>query len=191
MHDSIEAHSSWYVRYVDDTFIVVPSEQSALRLLKALNNAHPSLHFTHELEKQGVLPFLDVSVIRNSDGRFSTTVYRKPTFSGVFLNFNSFSPISYGRIKQALFEPSSIVPTVFAPLNFFQTNFPFSAIFLSTMLILSILSASIKHHPKRNFPLWRKCLCIFVCLFTVTLLLPDCIRDCQQLSLKCFTQPSQ
>ena len=94
LHDSIEAHSSWYVRYVDDTFIVVPSGQSALRLLKALNNAHPSLHFTHELEKQGVLPFLDVSVIRNSDGRFSTTVYRKPTFSGVFLNFNSFSPIS-------------------------------------------------------------------------------------------------
>ena len=32
-----------------------------------------------------------------STGKFSTTVYRKPTFTGLFTNFESFIPITYKR----------------------------------------------------------------------------------------------
>ena len=46
-----------------------------------------------ETEKGGRLPFLDVSVIRQSHG-FSTTVYRKPTFTGLYLRWNSCAPKS-------------------------------------------------------------------------------------------------
>ena len=42
-----------------------------------------------ETEKENKLPFLDVEVIRKQ-GKFTTTVYQKPTFSGVYSNFGSF-----------------------------------------------------------------------------------------------------
>ena len=41
-----------------------------------------------------------------SNGKFSTTVYRKPTFTGLFTNFESFIPITYkrGLINTLLFR---------------------------------------------------------------------------------------
>ena len=52
---------------------------------------HPSLRFTVEKEKDGVLPFLDVKVEKSSN-EFLTSVYRKPTFTGLYTNWNSFEP---------------------------------------------------------------------------------------------------
>ena len=49
------------------------------------------LRFTHEKESNHCLPFLDVLVERR-DSEFSTSVYRKPTFTGQYLRWNSFSP---------------------------------------------------------------------------------------------------
>ena len=53
----------------------------------------PSPLFTlhHEKESNHSLPFLDVLVERR-DSEFSTSVYRKPTFTGQYLRWNSFSP---------------------------------------------------------------------------------------------------
>ena len=45
--------------------------------------------FTSEKEVNGSLPFSDVLISRNKKG-FTTTVYHKPKFSGVYSNFNSF-----------------------------------------------------------------------------------------------------
>ena len=41
-----------------------------------------------------------------SNGIFSTSIYRKPTFTGLFTNFDSFIPISYkrGLINTLLFR---------------------------------------------------------------------------------------
>ena len=47
------------------------------------------MSFSMETEKENKLSFLDVEVIREQ-GNFTTTVYRKPTFSGVYINFESF-----------------------------------------------------------------------------------------------------
>ena len=45
-------------------------------------------------KKREKLSFLDVEVIREQ-GKFTTTIYRKPTFSGVYSNFESFLPLVY------------------------------------------------------------------------------------------------
>ena len=47
------------------------------------------MSFSMETEKENKLSFLGVEVIREQ-GKFTTTVYRKPTFSGVYSNFESF-----------------------------------------------------------------------------------------------------
>ena len=46
-----------------------------------------------EEESNGQLPFLDVLVERR-DSSFLTSVYRKPTFIGLYLNWHSFAPKS-------------------------------------------------------------------------------------------------
>jgi hypothetical protein len=54
-----------------------------------------------------VLPFLDVKVTRLADGNLQTSVYRKPTFSGLFLKWESFVPkhfkktLVYGLVNRA------------------------------------------------------------------------------------------
>ena len=55
--------------------------------------------YTYDVEKDKCLPFLDVNILF-SNGKFSTTVYRKPT------NFESFIPITYkrGLINTLLFR---------------------------------------------------------------------------------------
>ena len=42
-----------------------------------------------EQEKNGKLSFLDIEISREK-GKFVTTVYRKPTFSGAYTHFKSF-----------------------------------------------------------------------------------------------------
>ena len=54
------------------------------------------LTFLLPTEKDGKLPFLDVDMTR-SNGKFSTSIYRKPTFTGLFTNFHSFIPLAYKR----------------------------------------------------------------------------------------------
>ncbi len=61
-----------------------------------LNRQHPNISFTSELEKDGKLPFLVVDITR-SNGKFSTSIYRKSTFTGLFTNFHSFIPLAYKR----------------------------------------------------------------------------------------------
>ena len=64
--------------------------------LDYLNRQHPCINFTSEIERDRKLPFLDIDILR-SNGKFSTSVYRKPTFTGLFTNFHSFTPLTYKR----------------------------------------------------------------------------------------------
>ena len=52
------------------------------------------MSFSMETEKENKLSFLDVEIIREQD-KLTTTFYRKPTFSGVYSNFESFLPSIY------------------------------------------------------------------------------------------------
>ena len=77
-----------YFRYVDDTFAIFDLEAEADKFLTKLNCLHPFLKFTFEKEKDECLPFLDVYVERTDIG-FETSVYRKPTFTGLYLRWES------------------------------------------------------------------------------------------------------
>ena len=87
--------STWH-RFVDDVFSVV-KKHAVNNLLQHLNGQHPAIHFTMEVEEHGQLPFLDLSVRRREEGLLSTTIYKKPTHTGRYLNFNSNVPTSVKR----------------------------------------------------------------------------------------------
>ena len=81
-----------YFRYVDDTFVIFQNEKELEEFLIRLNGLHSSLQFTFEKEKNNSLPFLDVHVEHTKDS-YETKVYRKPTFTGQYLRWESFTPI--------------------------------------------------------------------------------------------------
>ena len=80
-----------YHRYVDDTFVAFNNEADCEEFFCHLNSLHPSLRFTFEKECDNCLPFLDV-LVEKHDTEFITSVYRKPTFTGQYLRWNSFNP---------------------------------------------------------------------------------------------------
>ena len=59
-----------------------------------MNTTHKNLKFTFDFEQNNRFSFLDVKITHESNG-FSTSVFRKATFSGVFINFDSFIFESY------------------------------------------------------------------------------------------------
>ena len=83
-----------YFRYVDDTYAIFENEEACQHFYVSLNSLHPSLKFTTERETGGKLPFLDVLVVWSDNGLL-TQVYRKPTFTGQYIRWDSFSPKKY------------------------------------------------------------------------------------------------
>ena len=80
-----------YRRYVDDTFLLFKSDLHVDSFLSYLNSKHPNISFTSDNEEDQILPFLDVK-IKRSENKFITSVYRKPTYTGLFSKYFSFSP---------------------------------------------------------------------------------------------------
>ena len=78
-----------YKRYVDDTFTCFHSHDHINSFLSFLNSQHPNIKFTVELPTDNILPFLDIK-IKFEHNSFTTSVYRKPTFTGLGTNFHSF-----------------------------------------------------------------------------------------------------
>ena len=83
-----------YRRYMDDSFLLFKDPNHIDLFLNYLNSKHPNIKFTSETEQNNTLPFLDISVNKTING-FSSSVYRKPTFTGLTMNFNSFAPFLY------------------------------------------------------------------------------------------------
>ena len=86
----VEFQPTYYKRYVDDTFVMFRSPDDRGRFLEFINSLHSNIKFTMETEREGKLAFLDVYVMRK-DGNLITDVFRKSTFSGLGLNFHSFT----------------------------------------------------------------------------------------------------
>ena len=79
---------------VDDTFVII-HKNSVEDFLDHLNTIENSIKLTIEKEADHTLPFLDTLVRRNQHGKFSTSVYRKPTNSNRYLNFRSDHPLEH------------------------------------------------------------------------------------------------
>ena len=88
-HSSCPHPPSLWLRFVDDTFVITKAEHSKL-LLQHINNQDPHIQFTvEEPSQQGRLPFLDTLVTIQPNNTFTTSVYRKPTHTDQYLNWNS------------------------------------------------------------------------------------------------------
>ena len=95
-------------RYVDDTFTILDRE-NVDDFLQHLNNQQPSIRFTMETEKDNKLAFLDTAVLREPDGRLTTSVYRKPTHTDEHLAYDwSSSKTQYGVVYRILYECSKV-----------------------------------------------------------------------------------
>lgn len=75
-----------FYRYVDDIFTIV-SKTRVDDLLAVFNNYHPQLKFTHEIETNLSLNFLNTTIIK--DNKLITNWYRKSTCSGRYINYFS------------------------------------------------------------------------------------------------------
>ena len=94
-----------YRRFVDDTFLLFRSKEHIEKFHLYLNCQHTNIKFTSEIEENNSISFLDIKINRDNT-RFLTSVYCKPTFSGVFTNFDSYIPLSYrcGLISSLLYR---------------------------------------------------------------------------------------
>jgi hypothetical protein len=85
---AIKKPARWH-RYVDDTFVVWPHGKFELQeFLKHLNNIHPNIAFTMEIEQDKTSPFLDV-LVRRPDGSLGHSAYRKSTHTDLYLHAKS------------------------------------------------------------------------------------------------------
>ena len=83
-----------YRRYVDDAFLLVCSKHQIEKFRNYLNRQYKNIKFTSETENENSISFLDIK-ITSDNNKFMTSVYRQPTFNGVFTNFRSFISKSY------------------------------------------------------------------------------------------------
>ena len=99
----------FYRRYVDDTFALFKTKRSADLFFQFLNTLHPSIKFTMDVEEDCKLNFLDTVVDKNK-GNFTLDMYRKSTFTGQYVHWDSLIPLCYkiGLVKSLLCRAYSI-----------------------------------------------------------------------------------
>ena len=91
-------------RYVDDVFSIIPKGNRVI-LLQYLNSIDPHIKFTIEQPNaEGGIPFLD-TFPKPKGEKIAVAVYRKPTHTDRYLDFNSSHPVSAKRaVVRALMD---------------------------------------------------------------------------------------
>ena len=82
--NSSDCPTVWF-RYVDDTFTLFRNKDTAIKFLHYLNSRQDNIQFTIESEHNQEIPFLS----------FSTSIYRKKTFTRLNTKWDSFTPRKY------------------------------------------------------------------------------------------------
>ena len=81
-------------RFVDDTFTIIQKADKE-GFLEHINSINDNIHFTFEDPKEdGSIPFLDMLIIPDEEGRLNTKVYRKPTHTDQYLHWDSHHSIT-------------------------------------------------------------------------------------------------
>ena len=81
---------TFWRRFVDDTLTIIKSSQidNFLQHLNSIDQAN--IKFTKEDSRpDGSMPFLDILITPEQDGSLKTTVYRKPTHTDLYLQWDS------------------------------------------------------------------------------------------------------
>ena len=81
-------------RYVDNIFVMFVCQSHLKDFVNYMNTKHPNNKLTLEFKENDSLSFLDVKITRRNN-QLVTSVFRKATFSDVFINFKSFMSVAY------------------------------------------------------------------------------------------------
>ena len=95
----------FWKRMRDDVFCIFQYGENKVDDFKEfLNKIEPRIQWTHEVQEDGVLNFMDLSIWCNEEGKLRTKVYRKKTHTLKYSNFKSNRPASsqYGILKGLL-----------------------------------------------------------------------------------------
>ena len=84
-----------FERYMDDIIREIKIQDIKAKL-DQINQLHPKLKFTIEIEENGRLPFLDMEICHVGN-RLSSTWYLKPTDTGLIMNFHALAPRRYKK----------------------------------------------------------------------------------------------
>ena len=98
-----------YRRYVDDTFLLFKRKDQIEKFFQYLNSQHPNIRFTKEHENDNKISFLDMNItktMKDNSFSFDFKVFRKMTFTGLGLNYHSFTYLNFkiNSIKTLLFR---------------------------------------------------------------------------------------
>ena len=85
----------FYLRYVDDILAAFDNEQDSFNFLIFLNNRYPNNKFTIEKQINHSIVFLDVFISGINNQSLTLQTYHKLTYTGLLLNFMSFTSFSY------------------------------------------------------------------------------------------------
>ena len=85
---TIQFQLIYYRRYVD-IFLTLEHKNHIKKFRRYINLRHRNIHFTCEEESNAKISFLEISITR-SNNKLVTSLYRKKTFSGVYLNITAF-----------------------------------------------------------------------------------------------------
>ena len=89
-------------RFVDDTFTVINKAHKET-FLEHLNSVNSNIQFTSEEPcEDGSIPFLDMLITPDEEGKLKTSVYRKPTHTNQYLHWDSHHviPLKYSVMGQ-------------------------------------------------------------------------------------------
>ncbi|CAF1389693.1 unnamed protein product [Adineta ricciae] len=79
-----------WLRYVDDVFCLFTISETSIRDFHSrINKWHEKLNFTLELESNKSISFLDVLVTQDEEDKLTTSLYRKPTHTGLYMLWDS------------------------------------------------------------------------------------------------------
>ena len=83
-----------WLRYVNDTWVVQREENKQI-FLQHINSVDLTIMFTVEDSKEdGAIPFLDTIIKPEAAGKLCITVYRKPTHTDQYLQWDSHHHLS-------------------------------------------------------------------------------------------------
>ena len=77
-----------------NTFLLFRSKHHIKKFRNYLNCQNKNIRFTSETENENSILFFDIKISMGNN-KFTTSVYHKQTFSGVFISFGDFIPKSY------------------------------------------------------------------------------------------------
>ena len=84
-------HNIFALTFIRDIFVTFNSHEQVKQFVEYMNIKHPNIKFTFEHEHNNTVSSLDLKICHENN-KLTTSVCRKPTFSGVFTNFKSFIP---------------------------------------------------------------------------------------------------